>query len=74
MTEQHDHHIWLTVYGENWAIHRIGRGARLMFYLWRGYEPNLQFLTIEMAEPDWDGYCAAAVAMLDGTGAINSAS
>ncbi|WFU43592.1 hypothetical protein QA640_14800 [Bradyrhizobium sp. CB82] len=61
MSEQHDDHIWLTVRGEAWAIRRI-RGRT--FHLWRGYEPNLEFCAVDILDPDWDAYCAAAVELL----------
>lgn len=66
MTEQHDDHIWLTVYGEAWAIRRIQRGRTLVIHLWRGYAPNLEFQAVEFQKVDWAGYCEAAVAMLRG--------
>lgn len=62
---QHDDHIWLTVNGEAWAILAIERQQTcIVFRLWRGYEPRLEFLDVELRDPDWDGYCSAAVELL----------
>lgn len=62
--EQHDDHIWFNVNGKSWAIQFIERGPPLVFYLWRGYWPNLEFTAYEFINPDWKGYCEAAVQML----------
>jgi hypothetical protein len=62
--DQHDDHIWLIVGGEPWAIRAIERCGSLVFRLWRGYSPELEYLSVEMKNPDWDGYCEAAVEML----------
>jgi hypothetical protein len=65
MDEQHDDHTWLVFMGEAWAIERMVRnGNNYLFHLWRGYWPNLQRLTIEMEDPDWNDYCKFASAML----------
>ena len=67
MPDQHDDHIWLTVYGEPWAIRRLSHiyGGEMVFYLWRGYEPKLEYLNIIRADTSWEDYCNAAVAMLE---------
>jgi hypothetical protein len=59
---QHDDHIWLTVYGEGWAIAKR-HGNQVL--LWRGYEPNLEWLAVEMADADWEAYADAALARLE---------
>ena len=65
MTEQHNDHVWVTVNGEAWAIMAIQHyGDIIIFHLWRGYEPNLEFCCFEVINPDWDAYCSAAVQML----------
>jgi hypothetical protein len=61
---QHDDHIWLTVNGEAWAIRAIERPDSWVFRLWRGYYPELEFLSVEVKSPDWDSYCEAAIKML----------
>jgi hypothetical protein len=63
-SEQHDDHIWLTVNSEAWAIRAIERSNPWVFHLWRGYYPELEFLSVEMKSPDWDSYCEAAIKML----------
>jgi hypothetical protein len=68
MLEQHDNHIWLTVHGEGWAIRGIERGGSgtiYLFHLWRGYAPLLQYLDIQVRDPDWPGYCQRAVEMIE---------
>lgn len=67
MGEQHDDHVWITVFGESWAIECImrGPGNTLILDLWRGYEPDLERLSIEVANFDAEAYCAAAVEMLE---------
>jgi hypothetical protein len=63
---QHDDHIWLTVDGEAWAIMAINRFPPdvVVFYLWRGYQPNLDYRVVECTNYDWAGYCEAAVRKL----------
>jgi hypothetical protein len=62
---QHDDHIWLTVRGEGWAIRAIEREHdSMIFHLWRGYEPDLEYLVVEMSKPNWPAYCEAASRML----------
>ena len=69
--EQHDDHIWMTVHGEGWAIRSIERfaieGGReaMVFFLWRGYAPLLQYLDLMVTDPDWPGYCQHAVEKLE---------
>jgi hypothetical protein len=65
---QHDDHIWLTVGGEPWAIRAIERCGPLVFRLWRGYFPELEYRSVEMINPDWDSYCKMAIKMLDRRG------
>ena len=61
LDEQHNDHIWITVDGQNWAIHsRVGNEFRL----WRGYQPNLEYRVVRLVDPDWERYCQAAVDML----------
>jgi hypothetical protein len=65
MSEQHDDHIWLVCGGEAWAIMAIQRHEnRVVFYLWRGFAPDLEFSSVEFYDPDWTDYCEKAVAML----------
>lgn len=65
MSEQHDDHIWLTVLNEPWAIQCIERAPDgMIFHLWRGYAPDLECWSVQVLNPDWDGYCTAARAML----------
>jgi hypothetical protein len=65
VSEQHDDHIWLSVRGEGWAIRAIEREHEAMiFHLWRGYEPDLEFATVEFTETNWPAYCEAAAALL----------
>jgi hypothetical protein len=65
VSEQHDDHIWLVVLGESWAIRAIERcGTSVIFQLWRGYEPWLEYEIIEFIDPDWHRYCQEAVRML----------
>lgn len=60
----YDDHCWLTFHGEGWAIRAIERDP-LVFHLWRGYWPHLQFAAVEFEDPDWPAYCDAAVKMLE---------
>jgi hypothetical protein len=65
MNEQHDDHIWLRAGGEPWAIMAIQRREdRIIFYLWRGYYPILEYNVMELVNPDWEAYCEVAVRML----------
>jgi hypothetical protein len=65
-SEQHDDHIWLTVRGQGWAILGIERRNKtIIFRLWRGYAPSLEFSSVQMFDPDWEPYCEAAVDMLN---------
>ena len=59
--EQHDDHIWLTVDGENWAIYFM---EWPYIWLWRGYEPKLEFSVVEMSDFNAESYCDKAVALL----------
>jgi hypothetical protein len=63
MAEQHDDHIWLKVMGEDWAIRAIDH-QNSIFYLWRGYHPDFEFLDVQIINVDWNAYCEAAVGML----------
>lgn len=58
---QHDDHIWLTVYGEAWAIRAMSWPYIL---LWRGYEPDLEFAVIHMSGFCQEAYCEKAAALL----------
>jgi hypothetical protein len=64
---QHDDHVWVTVRGEAWAIRNIKRPYPdvMIFKLWRGHEPNLQFSWVILNDPDWRNYCEAAAALLE---------
>ena len=62
MDYQYDDHCWIMANGLSWAIRAI-HGK--IFYLWRGYEPNIQRATLDTTEIDWDMYCIKAVEMLD---------
>jgi len=61
-TEQHDDHIWLTVRGEGWAVHRIENETT--FILWRGYAPDLEYEWVVWPKWWWKRYVKAAVRML----------
>jgi hypothetical protein len=61
--EQHDDHIWLTVNGEGWAIHKMDWPY---LWLWRGYEPNIEHTFVEMSNFNAEAYCNKAVALLYG--------
>jgi hypothetical protein len=63
MREQHDDHIWLTVGGENWAIYFM---SWPYIWLWRGYEPSLEFSVVEMSNFNADTYADKALALLYG--------
>jgi hypothetical protein len=64
MSEQHDDHIWLTVNSEAWAIRAI---EWPIIFLWRGYEPNLEYSAVEMSRFNAEAYADKAVAMLKDT-------
>ena len=67
MPEQHDDHIWLTVLGGAWAIKamvRLDHQNMLVMHLWRGYEPDLAYMTVALTNYDWAAYCDAAAALL----------
>jgi hypothetical protein len=65
MSEQHDDHIWLVVHRECWAIRVIERRhGSMVFHLWRGYGPFLEFQSIEFITTDWPAYCEMASQML----------
>lgn len=57
-----DDHVWITVHGKNWAIRAI---SRPVFYLWRGYAPDLEFAVLDTSKIDWKAYCDAAVKLLE---------
>jgi hypothetical protein len=59
---QHDDHCWLTVRQEAWAIRAI---EDKMLHLWRGWEPHLEYLDIDLSRARWDKYTEAAVAALN---------
>lgn len=61
MSDQHDDHIWLTVCGEAWAIQAL---EWPIVFLWRGYEPNLEYFAVEISNFDADAYADKALAML----------
>ena len=61
---QHDDHIWLTVNGEGWAIRAL---EWPIIFLWRGYEPNLEYCAVEMSRFNAKSYADKAVAMLKDT-------
>lgn len=67
MDEQYDDHIWLVVHNAAWAIESIHRPDphTLIFSLWRGSDPFLEWLVIECTNMDWEGYCAVSVAILE---------
>ena len=58
---QHDDHVWLTVSGEGWAIRKM---RWPIVWLWRGYEPSLEYLSVDLSEFDADGYCDKAIELL----------
>ena len=60
---QHDDHIWLTVLGEAWAIRAI-EPDRETFHLWRGYEPDLEYLTVQLKKMNHAAYAEMAAAWL----------
>jgi hypothetical protein len=63
---QHDDHIWLTAAGEGWAIERIEDGAQgTRVCLWRGYEPNLDRVTVRWPKTHWPAYAERAATLLD---------
>jgi hypothetical protein len=59
--EQHNDHIWLTVKGEAWAIRSI---EDKVMHLWRGWEPDVERMSIDLSRARWSSYCDAAVAFL----------
>lgn len=62
MSEQHDDHVWLTVNGEAWAIQAM---EWPIVFLWRGYEPNLEFSAVDLSGFNAESYVNKAVAVLD---------
>jgi hypothetical protein len=60
---QHDDHCWVVFYKNPWAIRRL---TPTVMYLWRGYEPNLQYCKIDIAHIDWTAYCDVAAEYLKG--------
>jgi hypothetical protein len=64
---QHDDHIWLTVLGSAWAIQSLSKNpyGHTLFHLWRGYEPNLEYLLLTVTENHWTEYCHKAVGLLE---------
>lgn len=61
-SQQHDDHIWLTVSGSAWAIKAIRWPT---IYLWRGYEPKLEYAVVDMSEFNADAYCDRAALALN---------
>lgn len=62
MTEvQHNHHCLLTFMGSNWSIARV---RRHLVDVVRpvGYGHCFVYTTIDMADVDFDAYCAATAA------------
>jgi hypothetical protein len=59
--EQHNDHIWLTIASEAWAIQSI---EDKMMHLWRGWEPEVERMSIDLTRAKWDKYADAAVAFL----------
>jgi hypothetical protein len=61
--DQHDDHIWLNVDGTSWGIRAI---YWPIVYLWRGYDLDLEFCSVDISNVDWDVYNERAVKMLKG--------
>ena len=61
--EQHDDHIWLTVNGEGWAIHKLDWPY---VWLWHGYEPHIEHLFMDLSGFNADAYANAALKLLYG--------
>ena len=59
--EPHDDHCWLTVRQEAWAIRAIEDKT---LHLWRGWEPEIETMTIDMSRAKWGPYCDKAVEFL----------
>lgn len=57
--EQHDHHCWITFAGCNWRIRRM---RRHLIYGEMSTIDGLVFVTIDIADVDFDSYCTAAAA------------
>jgi hypothetical protein len=58
---QADDHCWLTVRQEAWAIRGVEDKT---LHLWRGWAPNLEYLTIDLSRARWGPYCDKAVEFL----------
>ena len=61
--EQHDDHIWLTVNGEAWAICAM---AWPIIFLWRGYEPDIEWTVLDMTRFNSEAYADRATKLLYG--------
>jgi hypothetical protein len=59
--EQHDDHIWLTVFGGRWAIAWIEGDV---FGIWRGRVPHIEYSELDVSAVNWERYCNKAVGML----------
>lgn len=66
MTEllvQQDDHCWLTIVGRNWKVLRA-EDRRL--YVWRGYEPTIEYGVVDLNELDVERYTRTASEWLVG--------
>jgi hypothetical protein len=59
---QHDDHCWLCADGM-WAIHSK-RGDLVL--LWRGFEPHIEWMLMDLSKMDWESYTNKALEMLYG--------
>jgi hypothetical protein len=59
--DQHDDHCWLCADGM-WAIHSMRWPLVL---LWRGYDPDIEYMLMDLSKVDWDAYYAKAIEMIE---------
>lgn len=59
----HDDHCWLTVAGGNWKILRKDHEK---VWVWRGYEPDVEYGLVDMSMVNVERYAALAADWLRG--------
>lgn len=62
MAQQHDDHIWLTAGDKAWAIYLI---VGPIYYLWRGYHPNIEWSILDVSNVNWESYINKATSLLE---------
>lgn len=53
----HDDHCWLTVVGKGW---KILRKENEKVWVWRGYEPDIEYGLVDLSMLDVERYTAIA--------------